>query len=61
MGIQFTEKEPGRNDLCPCGSGLKFKHCHGDETKKAIVNRVANEIMAGLIAEELEKKIIGSN
>ncbi len=20
---------PGRNDSCPCGSGLKFKHCHG--------------------------------
>lgn len=21
--------EPGRNDPCPCGSGEKFKHCHG--------------------------------
>ena len=20
---------PGRNDTCPCGSGKKFKHCHG--------------------------------
>jgi preprotein translocase subunit SecA len=20
---------PGRNDTCPCGSGEKFKHCHG--------------------------------
>ncbi|MFN3280717.1 MAG: SEC-C metal-binding domain-containing protein, partial [Tabrizicola sp.] len=20
---------PGRNDPCPCGSGQKFKHCHG--------------------------------
>ena len=20
---------PGRNDPCPCGSGLKFKRCHG--------------------------------
>jgi uncharacterized protein YecA (UPF0149 family) len=19
----------GRNDLCPCGSGKKFKKCHG--------------------------------
>ncbi|MBX3500616.1 MAG: SEC-C domain-containing protein [Alphaproteobacteria bacterium] len=19
----------GRNDLCPCGSGQKFKRCHG--------------------------------
>jgi hypothetical protein len=22
-------KEVGRNDPCPCGSGKKFKHCHG--------------------------------
>jgi len=20
---------PRRNDQCPCGSGLKYKHCHG--------------------------------
>ena len=20
---------PGRNEICPCGSGKKFKHCHG--------------------------------
>jgi preprotein translocase subunit SecA len=19
----------GRNDVCPCGSGKKYKHCHG--------------------------------
>jgi len=24
-----AEKVPGRNDLCPCGSGKKFKNCHG--------------------------------
>ncbi|MFN7267094.1 MAG: preprotein translocase subunit SecA [Bacteroidota bacterium] len=23
------EKVVGRNELCPCGSGKKFKHCHG--------------------------------
>ncbi len=23
------EKKIGRNDLCPCGSGKKFKQCHG--------------------------------
>jgi hypothetical protein len=22
-------KHTGRNDPCPCGSGKKFKHCHG--------------------------------
>jgi len=24
-----TWGNPSRNDLCPCGSGKKFKHCHG--------------------------------
>ena len=22
-------KKVGRNDPCPCGSGKKYKHCHG--------------------------------
>jgi len=24
------KKKVGRNELCPCGSGKKFKHCHGN-------------------------------
>ncbi len=32
-GFDETDPEtwgnPGRNDPCPCGSGKKFKHCHG--------------------------------
>ena len=24
------EKKVGRNEKCPCGSGKKFKHCHGN-------------------------------
>ncbi|MBB5209230.1 UPF0149 family protein [Chiayiivirga flava] len=26
------EETPGRNELCPCGSGKKFKRCHGAPT-----------------------------
>ncbi|MFM4776576.1 preprotein translocase subunit SecA [Aeromonas veronii] len=26
------EQKVGRNDLCPCGSGKKYKHCHGQLT-----------------------------
>ncbi len=26
---QSTWGNPGRNEACPCGSGKKFKHCHG--------------------------------
>ncbi|MBI5085016.1 MAG: Hsp70 family protein, partial [Acidobacteria bacterium] len=24
-----TQAKPGRNELCPCGSGRKYKRCHG--------------------------------
>jgi len=24
-----VDAQPGRNDPCPCGSGMKFKKCHG--------------------------------
>jgi uncharacterized protein len=24
-----VEAKPGRNEACPCGSGKKFKKCHG--------------------------------
>ncbi|MFZ4618249.1 MAG: SEC-C metal-binding domain-containing protein, partial [Rectinemataceae bacterium] len=26
--VRSAEKV-GRNDPCPCGSGKKYKHCHG--------------------------------
>ncbi len=26
-----AEDKPGRNDLCPCGSGKKYKNCHGQQ------------------------------
>jgi DnaJ-class molecular chaperone len=28
----------GRNDLCPCRSGLKWKKCHGGPEVHALVN-----------------------
>ncbi|WP_298259465.1 preprotein translocase subunit SecA [uncultured Litoreibacter sp.] len=27
---ETTWGNPGRNSACPCGSGKKFKHCHGE-------------------------------
>ena len=26
---RIVRKKVGRNDVCPCGSGKKYKHCHG--------------------------------
>ncbi|RME00289.1 MAG: hypothetical protein D6816_13920, partial [Bacteroidetes bacterium] len=27
--VKRQEAKVGRNDPCPCGSGKKYKHCHG--------------------------------
>jgi preprotein translocase subunit SecA len=29
--VVADHSKPGRNDLCPCGSGKKYKNCHGRE------------------------------
>ena len=57
MGLQLKGGQtPGRNEPCPCDSGLKYKHCHGDVLKVAVCNRVANETMVRLIAQTKFKK-----
>lgn len=58
-----------RNAKCQCGSGLKFKHCHGDPEKMKIANAVANLAMsvmihhrrlkAGLISEDVCDEKVG--
>ncbi len=32
------EVKPGRNDLCWCGSGKKYKKCHLPEDEKKLKN-----------------------
>lgn len=27
--VRYETRPPGRNDPCPCGSGRKYKKCHG--------------------------------
>ena len=29
LDVASAAAQVGRNDPCPCGSGLKFKRCHG--------------------------------
>jgi preprotein translocase subunit SecA len=33
--VDATGGEPARNAPCPCGSGRKYKRCHGDPTRRA--------------------------
>jgi hypothetical protein len=37
---------PGRNDPCPCGSGLKYKKCHGAVIPVASAARACGECTA---------------
>lgn len=32
-GKPLTAVKSGRNELCKCGSGLKSKKCHGNDTR----------------------------
>ena len=51
-----AKTEPGRNELCPCGSELKFKWCHGDSAKRAVCEVVMRETMVRLIMQEKFKR-----
>ena len=43
-------KTTGRNDLCHCGSGRKFKKCHGDKTAAAGGNVMLILVGAAILA-----------
>jgi uncharacterized protein len=41
----------GRNDPCPCGSGKKFKKCHGDTREEGL----KSQKVQGLKSEKVER------
>ncbi len=53
-----TKHKTGRNEKCPCESGLRFKRCHGDGGKVMLCNEAANQEMLKLIRVEQRKQII---
>ena len=36
------DRKVGRNEPCPCGSGKKFKHCHGTLARRGVARRCAS-------------------
>ena len=40
------DKEPRPNDLCPCGSGMKYKQCHGSDGYQKMMNQKVSEAQA---------------
>jgi hypothetical protein len=50
--------KPGRNELCPCGSGKKYKKCHepketGKAGGRALVMLVGAAVVAAAVAAVL--------
>jgi len=47
----FVREMPkvGRNEMCPCGSGKKYKHCHGalQASKRRFDRRRPGLVQAG--------------
>lgn len=51
-----TKKKLGRNDACPCGSGMKYKKCHGVMSRNP--NGPSTKMLKSLIESQHIKEII---
>jgi len=49
---QANKDRKMRNQPCPCNSGLKYKACHGDESKRQRCSAIANLAMGVLITHQ---------
>ena len=43
----------GRNDLCSCGSGKKYKRCHGVQTKNDRSSKILMIVVGGALIAAL--------
>ena len=41
--------KPGRNDLCSCGSGKKYKRCHGVKTTSDRQGKMLMIVVGGAV------------
>jgi len=48
---------PGRNEPCPCGSGLKFKKCHNNPVFKQTAFEEAKKAYAAMMAYQIAKAV----
>lgn len=44
-----AQAKPGRNDLCTCGSGKKYKNCCEGKTPAARTSKVLIAVVAAMI------------
>ena len=51
--------KPGRNDLCDCGSGKKFKRCHGAKSdSKTLTSTVLMCVVGGAVLAALAAGVV---
>ena len=48
----------GRNDLCHCGSGRKFKKCHALKTEEQRTARILMVVVGGMLAAGLVAGVV---
>ena len=48
----------GRNDPCPCGSGLKFKKCHGTAQPLALQTPAAPGVAETAAAQQIDHELV---
>jgi preprotein translocase subunit SecA len=50
-----ADRKVGRNDPCPCGSGKKYKHCHG-RTDRASTQEMTSQAVSATKARQQRRK-----
>jgi SEC-C motif len=49
---QERRKQTGRNDVCPCGSGIKYKKCHQQEDDAVVAAELKRRAEAAIAEAE---------
>jgi hypothetical protein len=49
----------GRNDLCPCGSGKKYKRCHGGEQPASRSSKLLIAVLVAALAGGVYAAVVG--
>lgn len=56
MAVYINGKKIGRNALCPCGSGRKFKRCHGATDPAKSASAPGPEPIPDAVHKEIERQ-----
>jgi hypothetical protein len=49
----------GRNDLCPCGSGKKYKKCHALKQQGNTMSKIVIALLVAVLAGGVYAAVVG--